>query len=207
MEVIVEAARATVQLEKEVPLSIANALRRTLLLDLPAVAPSIFTIEKNSSPFPCETLAHRIGLCPVLANTKETQRFSLSAVGPGHFYSDAVVKIDDENSNTNAQPNELLSPGIYLFSLSAKQEVRLRGECRLGTGRKHARFQTTCAVCLSTAPGGGSVLSFESISSSAVEEALRQSVCILRRRLREVVLGLESLRRGCDAGNVAVAAC
>ena len=195
MQVTVDGKRATVKLGK-VSLSIANAIRRTLLLDLPAVAPSLFTIDKNSSPFPCETLAHRIGLCPVLANTKETQRFSLSAEGPGHFYSDAVVKIDDDDENTNSQTEELLSPGIYLFSLAAKQEVRLRGECRIGTGRTHARFQTTCAVCLSTSPDGAVVLSFESIASSAVpvEEALRQSVCVLRLRLREVVLGLESLR-------------
>tara|TARA_B110000858_G_scaffold50737_2_gene58725 strand:+ start:4761 stop:5363 length:603 start_codon:yes stop_codon:yes gene_type:complete len=198
MKVTVDGKRATVKLGKDVPLSITNAIRRTLLLDLPAVAPSIFTIEKNSSPFPCETLAHRIGLCPVIANTKESQRFSLTAIGPGSVFSDAVVKIDDydENSNTNAQPDEeMLSPGIYLFSLAANQEVRLRGECRLGTGRVNARFQTTCAVSLSTAPDGGSVLSFESISSSVpVEEALCQSLVILRLRLREVVIGLESLR-------------
>jgi len=190
--------RASVRFEKDVPLSFANAIRRTLLLDLSAVAPSVFKIQKNTSTFPCETLAHRIGLCPVRANSSERQAFALKAVGPGNFYSDAVRKIGGESGDDSGDDG-LLAPGIYLFTLAAGQEVRLCGECRSGTGREHARFQTTCGVALSTDSEGASTIEFETLvhdsesAQAALLEVTARALATLRRRLRTLLASLSRL--------------
>ena len=194
--------RASVRFEKDVPLSFANAIRRTLLLDLSAVAPSVFKIQKNTSCFPCETLAHRIGLCPVRANSSERQAFSLKALGPGNIYSDAVSKIGKSGENEN---DGLLAPGIYLFTLAAGQVVQLCGECRSGTGREHARFQTTCGVALSTDSEGASTIEFQTLvhdpesAQAALLEVIARALSTLRRRLRTLLASLARLARLADA--------
>jgi DNA-directed RNA polymerase I and III subunit RPAC1 len=53
------------------PTSYANALRRTLLVDLPSMAIDFVSIDKNTGVMPDEVLAHRLGLIPLAvdANT------------------------------------------------------------------------------------------------------------------------------------------
>jgi DNA-directed RNA polymerase I and III subunit RPAC1 len=47
------------------PPSHANALRRTLLVDIPSIAIDYVSIDKNTGVMPDEVLAHRLGLIPL----------------------------------------------------------------------------------------------------------------------------------------------
>lgn len=50
---------------------IANALRRTLISEVPTMAISTVYVANNTSILPDEVLAHRLGLIPILADPRE----------------------------------------------------------------------------------------------------------------------------------------
>ena len=67
----------------DVPICIANGLRRTLLTGIPIIAfdenPKSIKINKNQSALHNEMLANRIGLVPLnMQNTDEFKKFSKS---------------------------------------------------------------------------------------------------------------------------------
>lgn len=55
--------------------SIANALRRILLSEIPTMAIEQVYIWNNSSIIQDEVLAHRLGLIPLLVDPREFQHF------------------------------------------------------------------------------------------------------------------------------------
>ncbi|KAL7677327.1 hypothetical protein ACOME3_003563 [Neoechinorhynchus agilis] len=55
---------------KGVDPSVANAIRRTLLSDVPSMAFDRFTVLNNTSIFPDEILCHRIALIPLKADPR-----------------------------------------------------------------------------------------------------------------------------------------
>lgn len=110
---------------------LANALRRTMLQDVPAVAISSVRILRNDTPFPDEMIAHRLGLVP-LAGGALTDRctFRLQRTGP------CRVTSADLRSSGPLQAD----PSVALCPLSEGQSLELEAGCEVGTGAQHARF-------------------------------------------------------------------
>lgn len=116
---------------------LANALRRTMLQDLPAWAVSRVNFLRNDTPFPDEMLAHRLGLIPLMpvaaapeAGAPETACFRLERTGPCTVLSADLMPSGPVRADQS----------ISLCPLSEGQSLILEAECKVGTGAQHARF-------------------------------------------------------------------
>jgi DNA-directed RNA polymerase subunit D len=136
--------------------SFLNALRRTLLSQVPKLAIEDVTIYDNTSALFDEMLAHRLGLLPVPTDLnafvprKEctcngegcpncTVLYTLSKEGPCMVFSGDLVPAADAKFR-------IVDPKIPLVKLLEGQRVMLEAGAVLGTGIEHAKWQVVTAV-------------------------------------------------------------
>lgn len=146
--------------------SILNALRRTMLSQVPKLAIEDVTIYDNTSALFDEVVAHRLGLLPVPtdlsafnrrwkennASTKEavctcagegcpncTVLYTLSKEGPCMVYSGDLVPAADAKF-------KIVDPKIPIVKLLEGQRVMLEVGAILGEGREHAKWVPVTAI-------------------------------------------------------------
>lgn len=130
-----------------------NALRRTLLSEVPKLAIDKVTFYDNTSALFDEILAHRIGLIPIPtdpstlnrkgevdAEGKPTYvvRYTLTKEGPA-----TVMSGDFECEDKAFAPVDAKIP---IVDLLAGQRLILEAEAVLGDGTQHAKWQVCSAV-------------------------------------------------------------
>nr|CCA21673.1 DNAdirected RNA polymerase I and III subunit RPAC1 p [Albugo laibachii Nc14] len=150
--------------------SIANALRRILLSEVPTMAIEHVYIWNNSSIIQDEVLAHRLGLIPLLVDPREFQHFPEDEEAEATDENTIVFKLDvtcrsDPNEPENSskashssvysrdlewvpQGNQEerftsirpVSEDILIAKLRPGQSIALEAHCRKGIGRDHAKF-------------------------------------------------------------------
>lgn len=136
--------------------SFLNAIRRTLLSQVPKLAIEDVTIYDNTSALFDEMLAHRLGLMPVPTDLNAfvprsqctcngegcpncTVLYTLSKEGPCMVYSGDLVPAADAKFR-------IVDPKIPLVKLLEGQRVMLEAGAVLGTGIEHAKWQAVNAV-------------------------------------------------------------
>lgn len=147
--------------------TIANALRRTFLDDIPklAIDKVIFhhgqirdhegNVYDSSLPLFDEIVAHRLSLVPLVTDPKMnfreecvcegkgcplcTMSYSINKIGP------AVVTSADLQPMGNPElvPSD---PDIPIVKLGPKQAILVTGEAIMGRGRTHTKWQATSGV-------------------------------------------------------------
>jgi DNA-directed RNA polymerase subunit D len=134
--------------------SIANALRRSILSEVPVLAIDDVNIYDNTSVLFDEQLTLRLGLIPLKADTKNYSfpeecsckgqgcpscqvSLTLSAEGPKVVYAGDMVSTDP-----GVQPADTTIP---IVELKEKHKVVVEAIARLGTGRKHVKWQAGIA--------------------------------------------------------------
>ncbi|CAH9114966.1 unnamed protein product [Cuscuta europaea] len=153
--------------------SIANALRRVMIAEVPTIAIDLVEIECNSTVLNDEFLSHRLGLIPLTSERAMSMRFSRdcdACDGDGQcefcsveFYlrvkclgdqtldvtskdllsSDHTVVPVDYSDSTSPTPE---SKGIIIVKLRRGQELRLRAIARKGIGKDHAKWSPAATV-------------------------------------------------------------
>lgn len=119
---------------------LVNALRRTVLSELPAFAVDEIDIYENNSVFYSDYLANRIGLVPLTYeegvgdDVKIT--LSLNTEGPCIVYSADLKSTDEKIKPFNET--------IPLAKLAQNQRLRLEAVAVKGKAKQHAKFQ--CAL-------------------------------------------------------------
>ncbi len=121
----------------EMPQAGINAIRRSLMLDLRTQAVDNVTMKKNVSVFPCELIAQRLSLVPIV---KECQSMTLDAIGPCEVTSDMVLDKDNKE--------QVLVPGIMILKLAEGQCVSLSANTKISTAREHARYSPVACMSL-----------------------------------------------------------
>ena len=137
-----------------VDVAFANALRRTMISDVPCMAMDDLFVFDNSSVVNDEVLAHRIGLTPlktdldnyVLPQACECQ----SELGCEKCRVVLTLDVEAETDTRNVTSGDFVSvdpnvvpttPDIPLTKIAQGQAVRLEAYARLGTGKAHAKWQ------------------------------------------------------------------
>jgi DNA-directed RNA polymerase subunit D len=130
-----------------------NALRRTLLSEVPKLALDKVTFYDNTSALFDEILAHRIGLIPIPTDPSTLNRvgevdaegkpayvvrYTLTKEGPATVWSG-----DLECEDKRFAP---VDPKVPIVELLAGQRLILECEAVLGQGTQHAKWQVCSAV-------------------------------------------------------------
>jgi DNA-directed RNA polymerase subunit L len=171
------AAKRLVAHMDDVPLPLANALRRVLIAEVPTVAPFFQTpdvpgdviIHRNTSAMHNEMLAHRVSLIPihmptmedVLKHEPEDITFRLQVKNVGHD-NITVTSKDIQAKRASAAKLELLFPAdsitgdypiITLLKPNLKQpdageEIDVEFRARRGIGQVHSRYSPVSTCAL-----------------------------------------------------------
>ncbi|XP_044479735.1 DNA-directed RNA polymerases II, IV and V subunit 3-like [Mangifera indica] len=155
--------------------SMANALRRVMIAEVPTIAIDLVEIEVNSTVLNDEFIAHRLGLIPLTSEKAMSMRFSrdcdacdgdgqceycsvefhLRAKCMGDQTLDVTSK-DLISSDHNVVPVDFADSsaydssdqqrGIIIVKLRRGQELRLRAIARKGIGKDHAKWSPAATV-------------------------------------------------------------
>lgn len=122
--------------------SFANAVRRYVINGVSTFAIEEVTVYENNSAFFDEYISHRLGLIPLLTPEKAPKDaevdFYLDAKGPKIVYSSEL--------ETKDKDVKVAKDKIPIATLTENQAIRLEAKARLGTSRKHAKFQPGLAA-------------------------------------------------------------
>ncbi|XVF45084.1 hypothetical protein PTKIN_Ptkin02bG0177300 [Pterospermum kingtungense] len=154
--------------------SMANALRRVMIAEVPTIAIDLVEIEVNSSVLNDEFIAHRLGLIPLTSERAMSMRFSrdcdacdgdgqcefcsvefhlrakcmsdqtLDVTSKDLYSSDHTVVPVDFTDSAGDDSTE--QRGIIIVKLRRGQELRLRAIARKGIGKDHAKWSPAATV-------------------------------------------------------------
>ena len=127
--------------------ALSNALRRTMIADVPTYAIEVVSILKNNSIFNDEILAHRLGLIPLKVlkdstghkiNLKIKFNKNLCCINDIH----TVYANDLEYDRSVYQ----IEPNIIIIKLAKGHEIDLETTICKGTGYEHAKWSPVCTA-------------------------------------------------------------
>ncbi|KAK4424220.1 DNA-directed RNA polymerases II, IV and V subunit [Sesamum alatum] len=155
--------------------SIANALRRVMIAEVPTIAIDLVEIEVNSSVLNDEFIAHRLGLIPLTSERAMSMRFSRdcdACDGDGQceycsvefhlrakcindqtldvtskdLYSSDHTVVPVDFSDSSTGFDNAENRGIIIVKLRRGQELVLRAIARKGIGKDHAKWSPAATV-------------------------------------------------------------
>lgn len=184
---------------KGVPLQYANALRRVCLNSIPIFAIDTVDIIENSSVFPDEGLAHRLGLIPI-----KTEPGGHSEPGKCECHSETgcsnckvmlVLDSGDSDVTRAVLSSELVSEDDSIRPISDKIPIvqlapgqRVKAECyaRLGRGTEHSKWNSSnISILTETDKEDERILTVESTGALAPEQIILAGVDELSSRIAE----------------------
>ena len=144
-------------------LSIANALRRIMLSEVPTLAIDLVEIASNTSVLADEFIAHRLGLVPLVSDAVEEFRDGRECGCMGSCQNCSVeltlnVRCAEEqtrdvttaeliSSHPSVVPVRFGTDGqILLVKLRKNQEVQMKCIAKKGIGKEHAKWAPVSAV-------------------------------------------------------------
>ena len=127
-----------------IDVAFANALRRTILAEVPTFAVDEVEFFENDSALFDEIIAHRLAMIPLTTPVERfsldslelddyTVTLSLEAEGPGVVYSGDLKSSDEEIKPAN--------PDIPIVKLAEGQRLVFNAYAKLGRGKDHAKWQ------------------------------------------------------------------
>jgi len=136
----------------------ANALRRTMIAEVPTMAIDDVIIIENTSVIFDEFLAHRFGLIPL---TTDLDAYILpeecdckSELGCNRCRASFTVEVEAVDETTTVYSGDLkpenpairpVNDKIPIAKLAPTQKLKLEAYARLGRGQEHAKWQPVSA--------------------------------------------------------------
>ena len=147
-----------------VDVAFANALRRTMLTRLPAMAIDEVLVLENTSVMYDEMLAQRLGLIPIVTVLEDynlPQDCDCEGKGCSLCQCTLTLEIEAGDEETIVYARDLSSQDpkivpasgdIPLVKLAPKQRLIIEAYARLGTGMENAKFQSVATVAYKYVP-------------------------------------------------------
>tara|TARA_A100001388_G_C28655749_1_gene444256 strand:+ start:244 stop:762 length:519 start_codon:yes stop_codon:yes gene_type:complete len=154
-----------------------NALRRTIIADLPRWAPDSVEFTKNTSCQTDEFIAHRIGLIP-FRKCGNGSEMSLSVKG-------RTVMSSDFKGPGFEPVHE-----IEVIEIENDQEVECKVFYKCKPGSEHARYKMCAGVGMQELKNNMYKLSFETIDEKQPNDVVIEALEILEKKIDDA---LESL--------------
>ncbi|KAI5168083.1 DNA-directed RNA polymerases I and III subunit RPAC1 [Nematocida sp. AWRm79] len=142
--------------------SVLNAIRRTIISDVPTVAIHWVYIRENETVMADEILSHRLGLIPIIADAEDFERVVKTPE------LDPFTELTDKNSiqmklvitnNTDkiltvrsndikilSKTNAAIKQNVIITRLVPGKKIECRLFAIIGTGREHSKWMPT-SVC------------------------------------------------------------
>jgi DNA-directed RNA polymerase alpha subunit len=160
---------------------LANALRRSLIMDIDAWAPDTVTFEKNSSCQTDEYIAHRIGMVPfVKIGNGETMKINVK--GKTLWASDLQGIAFEAVEN------------LEIMEMLEDQEIVATVNFRQKKGKEHARYKMCAAVGIEKINNENYKLSFETINNENPDTVLKHAINSLVEKVDKALLDLGKLQ-------------
>lgn len=191
----------------DIPRQYVNALRRLSINQVPTFAIDDVVILENSSVMHDEAIAHRLGLIPLRT---DLERFVMphlcdckSTLGCSKCRVLLVLDTESQDKTKVITSADLVSEDevvkpvsneIPIVSLAPGQKLKFEAYARLGTGKKHAKWQpTSVAVVKDSKKEEDSILVIESNGSLTPEEIVLEAAKILGSKINEFDSVIQSL--------------
>ncbi|MCS7117474.1 MAG: DNA-directed RNA polymerase subunit D [Thaumarchaeota archaeon] len=191
----------------EVNLSLANALRRHAINEVPVMAVEEVLVMDNSSVVSNEVLVHRISLIPFVTDLDNYRlpeecdcnnrlgcercvvRFSLKASAVDEVVTVYSRDMVLESGTGIVRP---VSGDFPIVKLAPGQTIELELYVRLGKGSKHAKWQSGI-VTVYDSESGGKRLYIESFGFLSPERIITEAAKALERRVRDLGSAIEEV--------------
>lgn len=183
-----------------ISVEMANAIRRTILREIPILAVDYVDFHENTSAFFDEIIAHRIAMIPLKFNPETinfrdeckcegkgcelcTAVFILDRTGPCTVYSKDLKPV-----NEDTYP---LFNNFPIVKLLKGQKLKLEAVARLGTAKEHVKFQAANA----SYSYNNDTFNFyiESYNGFEPEYFVFKALEIIRKKINEFKMEIEKL--------------
>jgi len=157
--------------------SLANALRRIMIGEVPSIVIDTVTIKENDSSLSDEMIAHRLGQIPLKKTTTDpTTEFKirLDEIGPKRVYSRDIIF---------PSGIEAVSPDIIILNLGANECIRLFGNTEEGTGQENSKFSVCCGTSYKKLSDESFEFHIEVSGSLTAKETWYKAIEILKNQL------------------------
>src|SRR3989344_9673583 len=127
---------------------LTNALRRTIIAEVPVLAIDEVEFQKNTSALYDEILAHRLGLIPIKTDLKSyNTKEECKCKGKGCALCELKLTLDKEDGTVYSGDLKSTDPKatpVYsdmpIVELIKKQKIELEATAILGQGKTHMKF-------------------------------------------------------------------
>lgn len=147
-------------------LSVANALRRIMIAEVPTMTIDLVEFEANSSVLIDEFIAHRLGLIPMTSHKMDKFNYTRDCsciekcphcsvdfklhVTCNDERTRDVTSLDLFSQDPDIQPvgntGSEEEHGILIVKLRKGQELKLRATAKKGVGKEHAKWSPVCGI-------------------------------------------------------------
>lgn len=177
--------------------SIANALRRVILAEVPTIAIELVEIEKNTTVLNDEFIAHRLGLIPLVSTDVHNMK-TIYEAGEDEEVQDVVFTLDivctSEDTLSVTSDDLILDveyprvapigyrgrdassrdvKGILIVKMRKGQELRLKAIARKGIGKDHAKWNPVATAVFQHLPE----ISIDNGIVSSLTDEQRDALC------------------------------
>jgi DNA-directed RNA polymerase subunit D len=157
--------------------SMANALRRTMISQVPTIVIDTVVIKENDSSLADEFIAHRLGQIPLRKTTTDPTtdfKIKLEAYGPVRVYSRDIVFSDGI---------ELVSGDIIIMNLKENECIKLYGNTEEGIAQEHSKWSPCCGTSYTKLSDDSYKFRIETAGSKTAKEVWKEAIEILKNEL------------------------
>jgi len=179
---------------KDVETQILNALRRTVLSEIPVMAIETVTFYNNTSILSDELLSHRLGLIPLKTDYKVYNMISECACkgkGCGRCTLKLTLKVEGPKTvySGELQPADQETKPVYenmpLVKITQNQQIDLEATAHLGYAKDHTKWQAGLAAYEQKEDGSYDVF-IESYGQLPVKTLVETAFDVFEEKLKQL---------------------